>query len=286
MEKPLVSVILPTYNRGEYIRKAIESVFNQSYKNIELIIVNDGSTDNTSQILSEAKERDPRVVILTNETNLGLVKSLNKGVENARAEYIARIDDDDVWSDFDKLEKQVRFLESSPDYVLVGGGVIVIDKEDKEVARYLLPKKDEEIRNYILLNNSFAHPTVMFRKQAWQKAGGYDERLNFSEDWDLWLRFGRLGKFHNFQEYFVYYLKGGQNRCNYYNIGRHLRANIRLRKKYRDSYPGYWKAYLLCWASAFYYLLPFRQKFRPILFKLRVLIFGQPAYRYIKEKKL
>lgn len=283
--QPLVSIILPTYNRGEYIERAIKSVLEQTYKNIELIIVNDGSSDDTPKILSEISARDPRIIILTNKTNLGLVKTLNKGVKNARGKYIARIDDDDIWSDSEKLKKQVRFLEGNPDYILVGGGVIAVDKEGREIVRYLLPEKDEEIRSFLLLNNPFAHSTVVFKKDVWEKVRGYNEELSFSEDWDLWLRFGQLGKFYNFQEYFFYYFKGEQNRCNYYNIGRHLRANIRLRKKYRHYYPGYSKAYLLCWADYFYYLLPFRQKFRPILFKLRALILGPPAYRYFKRTK-
>jgi len=276
--QPLVSVILSTYNREKYIKRAIESALNQTYKNIELIIINDGSTDRTAEIISEFSKKDPRITILTNETNLGLAKSLNKGISQSRGKYIARLDDDDFWSEPRKLEKQVRFFEKNPNYILVGGGVIRIDESGKEIVRHLLPESDEDIRKSILIDNTFAHPTVVFKKSTWEKIGGYDENLYFSEDWDLWLRFGKLGKFYNFQEYFTCYLQGKQNISNL-NIRRNLKLNIKLRKKYRKDYPNFWKAFFLGWAYYFYTFLPFGEKFRPIFLKLRKVIFGPPPYR-------
>jgi len=282
-KQPLVSVILPTYNRERYIKRAIESVLNQTCKNIELIIIDDGSTDKTSEIISEFSKKDPRIAILTNETNLGLVRSLNKGIGKAQGKYIARLDDDDYWCDKEKLDKQVRFLEAHSEYILVGGGVIRVDESGKEIVRHLLSESDGEIRKLILFDNVFAHPTVVFRKSAWELAGGFDENLPFSEDWDLWLRFGKLGKFYNFQEYFTCYLQGKQNISNF-NIRRNLKLNIRLRKKYRNDYPNFCKAFLLGWAYYFYTFLPFSQFLKPIFSKIRRIIFGQPVYKSFPAK--
>jgi len=164
MENPLVSVILPTHNGARYIRRAVESLQSQTYKNIEIIMVNDGSTDETSEIIFELKKNDPRIIIITNRVNLGYVKSLNVGAEKVTGKYITRIDDDDIFCDKERLETQVRFLEGHPDYVLVGGGMIKIDENNKEVSKYLFPEKDGDIRKAILISHSIAHGTVFLEK--------------------------------------------------------------------------------------------------------------------------
>jgi len=283
--QPLISVVILTYNGAGYIKKAVESVRSQSYQNIEIVIVDDGSTDETPEIISEFSKKDSRIIILTNRTNLGFVKSLNKGVKKAQSKYIARLDDDDIWCDSKKIEKQVEFLEKDKDYVLVGGGMIKTNEKNREIARYLFPEKDKDIRKSILVENLFIHSAVLFRKDAWEKVGGYDEQFGFFADMDLWLKLGRMGKFYNFQEYFTYYLDkettGNYNMRNK-DIRRKLGLFIRLRKKYRNDYSGYKKAYLFCWASYFYSFLPFRQKLRPLLLKLRALIIGPPAYKSFK----
>lgn len=282
--KPLVSIILPTHNRASYISTAIESALSQSFKDFELIIINDGSTDKTSKIISEFEKRDSRVRSIANKHNLGLVKSLNKGIKNANGKYIARIDDDDFWCESNKLEKQTKFLDSNPEYVLVGGGAIITNKEGKEVARVLYPEYDEDIRKEILFYSPFAHPSIMFRKDAWGRVGGYDEELFYSEDWDLWMKFGRVGKFHNLQEYFLNYLQGEQNRSNN-NIRRYMRLNLSLRKRYRNDYLGFRRAYLLGWAYYLYFFLPRKNFLHPLFSKLRRIIFPQRGYTYLDHAK-
>lgn len=257
MNFPLVSVILPTFNRADSLSKAIESTLSQTYQNFELIIIDDCSIDQTSSLLKAYEQKDARIIIIRNEKNLGLVKSLNKGIQHARGAYIARLDDDDFWCDTQKLEKQVVFLEKNIEYVLVGGGQIRIDEKGKEIARYVFPETDEAIRRYILFNNPFAHTSVMFRKEAWEGVGGYDESLIFSEDWDLWMRFLRIGKAYNFKEYFVRYLQGTQNRSNEHMV-RDALLNMRLRIKYRKNFPGFGKAFVWGCFAVFYAILPFR----------------------------
>jgi len=266
MSQPLVSVIVAAYNREKYIKRAVESVFNSAYKDIELILVDDGSTDKTKDII-QPYCLDPRFHYIR-QKNKGVSAARNNGIKFSEGKYIAILDSDDYWRDKRKLEKQVKFLEEHPEYVLAGGGLIRINGNNKEIARYLPTERDEEIRELILINNIFGHSSVVFRRNVWESVGGYDEGLCFSEDWDLWLKFGKLGKFYNFQEYFVCYLQGGQNMSNF-NIRQNLRINIELREKYRNDYPNFRKAYLFGWAVYFYSFLPFRNRFRPIFLKLR-----------------
>lgn len=269
--QPLVSIILPTFNREKLIKKSIGSVLSQTYKNFELVIIDDFSTDNTPKILFQYQRDDQRIKVIRNEKNIGFVRSLNKGIKKAAGFYIARIDDDDFWCDKQKLEKQVNFLEGNLEYVLVGGGVIKIDERGKEIARFLFPKTDSKIRQMMLLSDPFVHSSILFKKKDWGVVNGYDENFDYSQDWDLWAKLGRLGKFYNFQEYFVHYLQGPQNRCNK-NIKRHLLLSIKLRRKHRKDYPNFYKAYLVGWGAYFFSFLPFQKKLSPVFSKLRSFI--------------
>ena len=267
MDKKLVSIILPTYNRSQYICRAIESVLNQTYDNLELIIIDDGSKDNTLEIIS--KYQNPKIKVIRNKENLGFVKSLNKAIKLAQGKYIARIDDDDYWSDSKKLKKQIEFLENNPEYVLVGSGMIKIDKNGKEIKKYLFLEKDQELRKKMLLTDYFVHPGVVFRKEDWERVGGYNEEFYFSQDWDLWARLGKIGKIYNFPEYFVSVMESDDNRTSN-KMGYHLLLNQKIRKKYKKDYPHFWRYYLLGWGA---YLI------KPMFLKLK------QFYGRIKNKK-
>lgn len=282
MEQPLVSIILPTYNRAKFIEKAIRSVWTQTYSNMELIVVNDGSTDDTVLVLDRLSKENAKITIVNNQKNSGIVVALNNGIKSAKGKYIARLDDDDFWQDDKKIEKQVNFLENNKDYVLVGGGVIKVDKDGKEIDRFLLPEKDEDIRKSILIDNVFVHTSVLFRKDAFEKTGGYNQDFLYIEDWDLWMNLGIIGKMYNFQEFFVRYLDQENGNNNYYRnwgIRRNLKMNIKLKRKYKDKYPGYLKAVSICWANYIFSFLPFRTKVKSKLFKFRTKLFGSP-YKY------
>jgi glycosyltransferase involved in cell wall biosynthesis len=173
----------------------------------------------------------------------GISKFLNFGIKNGTGKYIARLDDDDKWIDADKLKKQVEFMEKNPEFVLTGGGVIAINDREEEIFRYLENETDEQIRSKALLSNPFTHPTVLFRKDAAIEIGGY-QILEFAEDWDFWLRLGKVGKLYNFPEYFAHYLMAGQNISlkNQRGLAKMLFDIIRAHK---DSYPNYWKGYMV-----------------------------------------
>ncbi len=287
IDNPLVSVIIPTYNRKLYVLGAIESALNQTYKNIEIVVIDDCSKDNTFELILNLQKKHHQITAIRIEVNLGPAGTANAGINIAKGKYIAILDDDDTWSDEKKLEKQVAFLEKNKDYVLCGGGVIKRDKRGVEIVRYLPIESDLNIRKAILINNVFAHSTVLYSKKSFLEVGGYQKNLKYFADWDLWLKLGTVGKFYNFQDFFDYYLDqeyGKTYSSHDYGIRRRLLDNIKLRTKYKKYYPGYIKSIFLCFASYIYSFLPFRSNLRPILNKLRSLIFGSPPYVYFNEK--
>lgn len=251
----LVSIILPTWkNAGEYINRSIDSVIAQSYLNWELLIIDDGLTDNTEEIIKGYAEKDPRIKFLKNESNIGLQKTLNKGINKAKGEYIARIDDDDVWVDKDKLARQVEFLESNTDHVLVGTGVVVVDEEGKEMLRYLVPETDRDIRSRLLGKNCFVHSSIIMRKDTVLSLGGYDEsqETKHLEDYDLWLRLGTLGKLANLPFYMVNFTQRSES-ISSVNKREQFKKSINVIKKFKNKYPHYYWALLRSYARVIVY---------------------------------
>lgn len=268
MNQSLVSVVLPTHNRADCLEKALESVRSQNYSSLEIVVVDDHSTDETPNFLKKLQLKDSRIQVVTNAENIGFVKSLNQGIRAARGKYIARIDDDDIWIDREKTKKQVDFLDANPEYVVVGGGIIRVDDSGKEISRELFPEHDREIRNKMLLSDPIVHVSVMFWKEAWERVGGYDERFVYSQDWELWARLGKIGKCYNFQEYFVRslfssYGHSGKHMCY------HQRLNLTVRKMYRKSYPNFWKGYGIGWLSYLFSFIPIRYRISPWFLTLK-----------------
>lgn len=175
-----VTIIMPVYNCEKYLHEAIESILNQTFKDFELLIINDGSKDRTNKILQSYQ--DLRIVVINNERNLGIVKSLNKGLKLAKGEYIARQDADDI-SLPERLLKQVRYLDERINIGLLGCGVIVIDEYGNETKRWEIKKDNKEI-----IINNIAHGSVMMRADCIKQVGGYREELKHVEDNDLWYR--------------------------------------------------------------------------------------------------
>lgn len=237
---PLISVILPTHNGARFIRRAIESVRAQTLKDWELIVVNDGSTDATGSLVTEIGSVEPRIRSLHFQQNKGIQKALNEGLLQARGEYIARIDDDDVWVDPQKLEKQIRYFAEHPECVLVGTGLIVQDEDGDELYRFLNPMSDAEIRRRILYRNCFSHSAVLFKKSAAMTFNGYDESemVRHTEDYDLWLKLGTIGTMVNLPEYSVRFTSrpGAISSVNKLEQFKH---QLSITRAYQGRYPGY-----------------------------------------------
>ena len=202
----LVSIILPTFNGSKFISKAIESVLSQTFSDFELIIINDCSVDKTQIIVDSYKSKDSRIISLANVNTVGIVESLNKGIKISNGKYIARIDDDDTWSDINKLKEQVNFLERNPEYGLVGTKARIIDTDNNIIGELGTLVTDEKIRKNIMISNPFCHSSIVFRKKILGKEFLY-HKLKYTEDWDLWIRIGLISKFKNLDIFGVNYLK-------------------------------------------------------------------------------
>lgn len=201
-----VSVILPCYNAEKYLEQSILSILNQTYQYFELIIINDGSTDNSTEILEKYAKSDNRIIII-NQSNEGIVSALNKGIRISTGKYCARMDADDI-AIIDRIEKQVNFLENNPNIFVVGGQGYVID-EDGDKIRPLTVLTNHNDIDRDLLNNfnkkAMIHPAVMFRTHEISMLGGYREEFIWAEDLDLFLRVSEIGKLANLQDTVLYY---------------------------------------------------------------------------------
>jgi glycosyltransferase involved in cell wall biosynthesis len=192
MNVPAISVILPVYNCEKYIGKAIDSVLRQTFTDFELILINDGSTDQSENIILSFT--DPRIVYIKNEKNCGLIYTLNRGIEQAKGKYIARMDADDVCMP-ERLAKQKLFLDEHDEIAMVASTVNFIDEHDREKGSWPLDRKTISpfsIRKVMPYENCIAHPSVMIRSDIIKKLQ-YKEYQKNIEDYDLWLRMLNCG---------------------------------------------------------------------------------------------
>ena len=196
-EKPLVSVLIAAYNEEDWIEKALESIVSQTYKNIEIIVVDDGSTDDTLKILETKRQEDRRINIITQE-NKGLTRSLNIGISKCNGKYIARMDADNI-SRKDRIQKQVTFLTKNADYTVVGSWRKEID-EKGNIKKRKFPVKNEEIKKWLIRACVISHSAAMIQAHKLRHYM-YDESFKTSQDYDLWVRMAKKEKFYNIPEF-------------------------------------------------------------------------------------
>ncbi len=203
---PKVTVLLPIYNGEKYLKEAIESVLGQTFKDFEFLIINDGSTDNSVKIINSYQ--DPRIKLIYNEKNLGLIASLNKGFELIQTEYIARMDCDDISSP-DRLLKQINYLDQHPKIGVLGSWVKIIGDYDF-VGKYYI--QHEEIKASLLFNSSLAHPSVVIRKKILDRCNfRYNEKFKHAEDYEMWTRMIEITNFANLPEPLLFYRKHSES---------------------------------------------------------------------------
>ena len=186
---PQVSVIMPAYNAEKYIGEAIESILNQTYKDFELIIVNDASTDSTGSIIKTYAEKDERIVVLENEQNLNIAGSLNRAISAAKGEFLARMDADDIALP-ERLEIQSKAMQENPKVAVVGNDINLIDENGSVIGYRHYPTDSKSLKRVIFRYSPFAHPTVLIRTSCLKEVGDYDKTKSPSEDVDLWFRLG------------------------------------------------------------------------------------------------
>jgi len=235
--KPYVSVVMPAYNSEKTIKRSVDSVLAQTFKDFELIIVDDGSEDATTRVVHDLMNIDGRIILVENESNLGVAQARNIGCKEARGEYIAFLDSDDIWRE-DKLEKQLSFTVSSnsdlcyTSYTFLKNGVF----SDKE---YIVPEAVSY--SWLLKENVIGCSTVLIRAKIFKEKGYCFDNTYAHEDYALWLKLAKAGfKFGGLQEVLTGYSTGG-------------RSSNKL-KAARDRWIIYRKSENLSFVKAFYYL--------------------------------
>ncbi len=203
--QPLVSVILTTHNRARLVGRAIESILNQTYKNFELLIIDDCSQDNTQEILSQYAAKDARVCIIKNEQNIGITKSINRGLSYAKGKYVFRLDDDDIVKS-QTIELEEKFLEDHPSYGLVGSFAIQIDAQGNEIGKKTYPTGSKELRAALMKENAI-YSAILMRKEAIDRVGRYNEKWKYAQDYELYLKIVKYYEVANLPNYLVYYYK-------------------------------------------------------------------------------
>jgi glycosyltransferase involved in cell wall biosynthesis len=199
----LISIITPTYNREAFLPVAIESVLAQSYKEFELIIVDDGSTDNSRELINAYVDKDPRVKYLYQENQRQSV-ARNYALSIAKGDFICFLDSDNYWP-HDKLEKSLKAFEQHPEADIVYGDCITIDEQGNELHRNNMRRYSGSIAALLLKDNFVSMNTTMTRRKCFNEMGGMSGKRRVADDYDLWLKFSARYRFQYIPEFLAYY---------------------------------------------------------------------------------
>lgn len=197
---PLVTILVATYNRAAYISQAIESAQAQTFKDWNMIVLDDASTDDTVPIVRAFTINDSRISHVRHAENKGIAGNRNAGLLLAQGTYVAILDSDDVWTDQNKLKRQIAYMTEHPDCVAVGTQVSVIDENGVEAGSISYETSNKGIRSHMLLRNQFAQSSILYRRNVAVEVGGYDATYVVNDDYDLWLKMGSKGTLANLSE--------------------------------------------------------------------------------------
>ncbi|MCP4643907.1 MAG: glycosyltransferase [bacterium] len=196
---PRVSVVMPVYNGAATVRRAVDSVLCQTWRDLELVAVDDGSTDGTADVLNACVEADDRVRVVRNPSNQGIAPTLNTGTNAARGEWLAHIDADDEWVP-DKLRKQMEFVEDHPDVGLLGTWSMARNAVTGDTQMRRAPVSHEQVLERIWTRCPFNHSAIVVRKALLDRVGGYDCSFAYAEDHELYFRLAFETRTHNLPE--------------------------------------------------------------------------------------
>ena len=238
MTKGLVSVVMSAYNAEKFIVDSIRSILNQTYENWEFVIINDCSSDNTAQIVERFSDNDSRIKLIHNKENLGLTKSLNIGLTQAKGEFIARLDADDT-SEPVRLEKQVKFLNTHPDTVLVGSAAHLIDASGLKIGKMNVISRDWVIERLMTHINLFIHSSILFRRNGIEGVGFYREKFRHTQDYDLILRLNDEYRLSNIPEYLICWRTTGASETMQHHTSQRIYADIAREFAFERKEKGY-----------------------------------------------
>ena len=205
IESPKISVVMPVLNGEKYLAEAIESILNQTFQDFEFIIVDDGSTDQTPEILRSYANKDSRIQIVTNPINRGIGYSRNRGIALSRGEYIANMDADDLCLP-ERFEKQVRFLDSHRDIAVLGTAYIRVDEIKKKQLKIQNPDLPGRVRWGLIFGCPISNPSVMMRRYLFDDPSlRIEEDVPPAEDYDLWVKVAQTHRIANLKDGLVFY---------------------------------------------------------------------------------
>jgi glycosyltransferase involved in cell wall biosynthesis len=216
---PKVSIIIPAYNAMKYLPETLNSVWQQTFCDYEILIVNDGSSDNIEDWVAQVSQiqnlqiQNSRSLKLISQPNQGQSSARNRGIESAQGEYIVFLDADDLWEP-SKLEKEVYYLDNNPNIGLVYSWTAIIDINGKLTGRVMKPSWDGNIFSQLLLRNIIDNSSVMVRRNCFDEVGLFDNSLRFNEDWEMWIRIASRYEFASTKEILVYYRHHPGNSSN------------------------------------------------------------------------
>lgn len=229
----LVTVVIATYNMGHYLPQAVQSVLNQTYPHVEVQIVDDGSTDSTTEVTGELS-RDPRVRVFRQD-NAGQTKAKNAGIVRARGEYIAFLDADDDWLP-DKLMKQLPLFRDRPQLGVVYSDCLCMDDKGASLPKDPTVMYRGRISGRLLIENFVCFPTAVVRRRCLDELGAFDEKYAMGIDYELWLRLSASYEFDYLPDPTVRYrIWGGQMSKNYQ---RRYESAIKIMQSFLDAHPG------------------------------------------------
>ena len=190
---PLITVLVPVYNGDKYLQESLDSIARQTFRDFEVLLLDDGSTDKSPKIMRDFAENHDRVTIVR-KSNTGLTDTLNTGLGHARGEWIVRLDQDDV-SEPIRFEMQIGKIMQNKSLVLLGSNFQILDQYSRKTRKINLPTKHNElVRRLERLKGFFPHSSAIYHKDTALSIGGYDQSAKFNEDWDLWLRLSEVGQ--------------------------------------------------------------------------------------------
>lgn len=201
MSRPVISIIMPVYNGEKYLRESIDSILSQTFTDFELLVVNDGSTDGSVEIIQYYEKQDPRVKLIHNRLGKGIAGALNTGLSVSKGDYLARADADDINRPY-RLKEQYDFLEKNKDIYLLGGGYAPFNQKGHRIDIYH-PKGSIEIGWKFITNTYFCHPSIMMRREVYDDMGGYINTA--TEDYDYFSRIIKRYRGYNLQRILLDY---------------------------------------------------------------------------------
>lgn len=242
---PKVSVIIPTYNRAKMLKKCLGSVLSQSFQNFEIIISDDGSTDNTKEIVKNYQTQDDRIKYIWQENSGNPTKPRNKGIKEARGEFIAFLDSDDEWLP-KKLEKQIALFQKNKksNIGIVACNVLTFNVDNKKIKKYKIPNYKNAFKELLARNFIFGSASmVMIKKEVFDEVGLFNENISSLEDWEMWLRITKKYDFDKVEDYLCCLTVHNGNRGKdtsqkLLEKEKDLQVILNRYKKYYEKYPA------------------------------------------------